>query len=115
MIDISLCKHRTELNTLFAGNTDMVAKLAESAKISGKNNITFVCYMLLGKLEECLELLIETDRIPEAAFFARYTLSFPYPFLTYVLGNQDFILRSFPERIYRAKCPELWDCGASRC
>lgn len=50
----------------------MVAKLADMAKANGKNNISFVCYMLLGKLEKCLDLLIETDRIPEAAFFARY-------------------------------------------
>jgi len=49
----------------------MVAKLAETAKTNGKNNIAFVCFMLLGKLEKCLDLLIETDRIPEAAFFAR--------------------------------------------
>lgn len=49
----------------------MVEKLADWALDSGKNNISFVCYMLLGKLEKCLNLLIETDRIPEAAFFAR--------------------------------------------
>lgn len=50
----------------------MVEKLAEISKNAGKNNISFICYMLLGKLEKCLDLLIETDRIPEAAFFARY-------------------------------------------
>lgn len=53
------------------GDSEMVSRLAESSKANGKNNISFVCYMLLGKLEKCLDLLIETDRIPEAAFFAR--------------------------------------------
>lgn len=57
--------------TFLAGNAEMVEKLADSAVDNGKNNISFVCYMLLGKLEKCLNLLIETDRIPEAAFFAR--------------------------------------------
>lgn len=56
---------------LSVGNAEMVEKLADSALANGKNNISFVCYMLLGKLENCLNLLIETDRIPEAAFFAR--------------------------------------------
>lgn len=56
---------------LYLGDAGMVSKLAETAKTNGKNNIAFVCYMLLGELEKCLNLLIETDRIPEAAFFAR--------------------------------------------
>lgn len=55
----------------------MVSKLAENSRVNGKNNISFVCYMLLGKLEKCLDLLVETDRIPEAAFFAR-SVSFIY-------------------------------------
>lgn len=58
------------------GDAEMIAKLAEIAKTNGKNNVSFVCYMLLGKLEKCLDLLIETDRIPEAAFFARWIESF---------------------------------------
>lgn len=38
----------------------------------GKFNISFVSAFLLGNLEECLEILIQTNRIPEAAFLARY-------------------------------------------
>lgn len=56
----------------YPGDAEMIAKLAQTTRENGKNNISFVCYMLLGKLEQCLNLLIETDRIPEAAFFARY-------------------------------------------
>ncbi len=59
-----------------SGDAEMIEKLAENTKQNGKNNIAFTCYMLLGKLEKCLELLIETDRIPEAAFFARYAVKF---------------------------------------
>ena len=54
-----------------AGNADMVRKLAESAEGAGKNNVSFTSYFLLGNLNKCLDILIETDRLPEAAFFAR--------------------------------------------
>ncbi|XP_013404104.1 coatomer subunit beta' isoform X1 [Lingula anatina] len=54
-----------------AGNTEMVQKLGETARASGQNNVSFLSYFALGKLEECLEVLISTGRLPEAAFFAR--------------------------------------------
>lgn len=48
-----------------------VKNLAAIAEGSGKNNIAFMCYYLLNDLDACINLLIRTDRIPEAAFFAR--------------------------------------------
>ncbi|KAI5721612.1 hypothetical protein M8J77_022922 [Diaphorina citri] len=54
-----------------AGNADMVRKLGDSSDAHGKNNVAFLSYMLLGDLDKCLELLIASDRLPEAAFFAR--------------------------------------------
>ena len=54
-----------------AGNVGMVAKLAQTAEQSGQNNVAFLSYFSLGRLEECLEVLINTGRLPEAAFFAR--------------------------------------------
>lgn len=54
-----------------AGNVGMVAKLAQTAEKSGQNNVAFLSYFSLGRLEECLEVLINTGRLPEAAFFAR--------------------------------------------
>lgn len=54
-----------------AGNADMVKKLGESAVTNGKNNVAFLSYMLLGDLEKCLQILIDSNRLPEAAFFAR--------------------------------------------
>ncbi|ESO11584.1 hypothetical protein HELRODRAFT_96758 [Helobdella robusta] len=54
-----------------SGNVGMVEKLAESAESRGQNNVSFLSYFVLGKLEECLELLISSNRLPEAAFFAR--------------------------------------------
>ena len=40
-------------------------------KDSGKHNVSFLSYFLLGQLEKCLEILVAAGRIPEAAFFAR--------------------------------------------
>ena len=48
-----------------------VGKLGASAEEAGKNNVSFLSYFLLGDLEKCLEILITSNRIPEAAFFAR--------------------------------------------
>ena len=48
-----------------------VGKLGASAEEAGKNNVSFLSYFLLGDLEKCLEILITSNRVPEAAFFAR--------------------------------------------
>uniref|UniRef100_UPI0037E8326A coatomer subunit beta'-like n=1 Tax=Semicossyphus pulcher TaxID=241346 RepID=UPI0037E8326A len=54
-----------------SGNADMVGKLADGAERDGKTNVAFLTYFLEGRLEKCLDLLIKTDRLPEAAFLAR--------------------------------------------
>ena len=54
-----------------SGNAKMMQTIADSAKEKGQNNISFLSYFTLGRLEDCLELLIQTNRLPEAAFFAR--------------------------------------------
>lgn len=38
---------------------------------AGKNNVAFLSYFITGQTSKCLELLINTNRLPEAAFFAR--------------------------------------------
>ncbi|XP_075956316.1 coatomer subunit beta'-like [Anarhichas minor] len=54
-----------------SGNGNMVGKLAEGAERDGKTNVAFLTYFLQGRLDKCLDLLIETGRLPEAAFLAR--------------------------------------------
>ena len=46
-------------------------KLAIQSYEKGFQNVTFLCYMLSQRIEDALQLLIETNRLPEAAFFAR--------------------------------------------
>eukprot|EP00250_Pteridium_aquilinum_P013816 c21590_g1_i1 orf=775-3489(-) len=53
------------------GNSSGMKKLASVAQEKGKINVAFVCLFMLGQLEECLQLLVESNRIPEAAFMAR--------------------------------------------
>ncbi|KAJ4450940.1 Coatomer subunit beta' [Periplaneta americana] len=54
-----------------SGDAEMVKKLGETADATGKNNVSFLSYFLLGDVDKCLEILISTNRLPEAAFFAR--------------------------------------------
>jgi coatomer subunit beta' len=54
-----------------AANPKQLLQLSEVAKSKGKNNVAFVCLFSLGDIDGCLDLLVETGRVPEAAFMAR--------------------------------------------
>ena len=53
------------------GSVDGMQKLVDLSKEQGKQNVAFLGLFLLGKLDECIDLLISSGRTPEAAFFAR--------------------------------------------
>ena len=48
-----------------------MAKLGHQAEQAGKHNVSFLSYFMLGDLDKCLQILLDSNRIPEAAFFAR--------------------------------------------
>ncbi|XP_074594925.1 coatomer subunit beta' [Brevipalpus obovatus] len=54
-----------------SGNSAMVKKLGEKARSVGNNNVAFLSDFALGEKEQALQLLIDTNRLPEAALFAR--------------------------------------------
>ena len=54
-----------------AGSPETVKQLVAEAKAKGKNNVAFISMFMLKDIDGCLDLLIETNRIPEAAFMAR--------------------------------------------
>lgn len=54
-----------------AGNVSMVDKVAVASREAKQNNISFMAYFIRGKLDDCLDILIESQRLTEAAFFAR--------------------------------------------
>lgn len=45
--------------------------LIKTAGAQNRQNIVFLCHLLLGNLNACVDLLIASSRIPEAAFFSR--------------------------------------------
>jgi coatomer subunit beta' len=53
------------------GNFAGMERLAQLAKEGGKTNVAFVANLLTGNVEECVDILIGTKRLPEAAFFVR--------------------------------------------
>lgn len=53
------------------GNFEGMEALANAAQKKGKTNVAFIAYLLTGNVEACADLLINTNRLPEAAFFAR--------------------------------------------
>ncbi|KAI7849632.1 coatomer WD associated region-domain-containing protein [Circinella umbellata] len=54
-----------------SGNRTGVREVADQALAQGKNNIAFSALFELGAIEELIELLIKTERLPEAAMLAR--------------------------------------------
>ena len=65
-----------DINALFliyiiSGNLEGIERLSKMAIQSGKNNIAFISLFLQKRVNECVDLLCTTGRIPEAAFFAR--------------------------------------------
>lgn len=42
------------------GDAEGISRLASLAKEQGKNNVAFLCLYMLGKLEDCLQLLVDT-------------------------------------------------------
>ncbi|KAJ1344565.1 hypothetical protein BSLG_000089 [Batrachochytrium salamandrivorans] len=54
-----------------SGNASGLANLATMSGEAGSNNVAFVCLFLLGQTEQCIDLLVQTGRMPEAALFAK--------------------------------------------
>ncbi|KAK5977080.1 Coatomer subunit beta, partial [Trichostrongylus colubriformis] len=54
-----------------AGSAPLLNKLAVDSSANGHHNVHFTTSLLLGNVDACIDSLIATDRIPEAAFFAR--------------------------------------------
>lgn len=50
---------------------EKIRELAETTMNEGKMNVALVCFFLLKDTEKCIDVLVKSGRIPEAAFFAR--------------------------------------------
>lgn len=54
-----------------SGDEKVVRALGDATQTEGKHNLSFLSHFLVGDLNKCLNILITTGRLPEAAFFAR--------------------------------------------
>ncbi|CAD6997034.1 coatomer subunit beta' [Ceratitis capitata] len=54
-----------------SGDEKMLEEVAESSSNQGRHNIAFLSSFVRADVQRCLDILIETNRLPEAAFFAR--------------------------------------------
>lgn len=54
-----------------SGDAEMLKNLGDNGSAQGRHNIAFLSAFIRSDVDRCLEILIETNRLPEAAFFAR--------------------------------------------
>ncbi|XP_018783470.1 PREDICTED: coatomer subunit beta' [Bactrocera latifrons] len=54
-----------------SGDDKMLEEVAESSSSQGRHNIAFLSSFVRADVQRCLDILIETNRLPEAALFAR--------------------------------------------
>lgn len=54
-----------------AGKAEKISGLADVTSNEEKTNIAFMSLLLQGKVDECIALLVSTNRLAEAALFAR--------------------------------------------
>ena len=50
---------------------EKIRELAEITINEGRMNIALVCFFLLKDMDKCIDVLVKSGRVPEAAFFAR--------------------------------------------
>jgi coatomer subunit beta' len=53
------------------GDLDALTRVAANAEQNGKYNVAFQASYLIGDADRCVQILIKSKRIAEAAFFAR--------------------------------------------
>lgn len=54
-----------------SGDEQLLKEMGEIGSNIGRHNIAFLAAFLRSDVQRCLDILIETNRLPEAAFFAR--------------------------------------------
>jgi len=52
-------------------NRKGLEKLADQAESEGFNNVAFSCYFQLNNVSKCLDILVKSNKIPEASLFCR--------------------------------------------
>ena len=53
------------------GLKDEILDLGKKAEDTTRMNVAFICYFLANDLQKCLNVLLNSERFPEAAFFSK--------------------------------------------
>jgi coatomer subunit beta' len=53
------------------GDQEGLSKLVEESEAAGKYNVAYEAAYILGDPDRCVDILIKSNRVAEAAFFAR--------------------------------------------
>lgn len=86
-----------------AGSKKLLGNLASESYTAGHHNVSFVSSLLLGDVDKCIQTLIDSNRIPEAAFFAR----------TYAPSQVPRVLALWKEHTARLAGPNQRNVGES--
>ncbi|KAM0745592.1 Coatomer, beta' subunit [Meredithblackwellia eburnea MCA 4105] len=78
------------------GDREGLKSLQDLATASGLTNVAFACALQLGSSSDCVDLLLATDRAPEAALFAR----------TYAPSQTPKAVKSWRKGLEAAKKPK---------
>jgi coatomer subunit beta' len=71
------------------GDFEGLQKLVEAADRSGKYNVAFEAAYLIGDAERCVNILLKSKRVAEAAFFAR----------AYAPSKLDLVMKQWEEAL----------------
>lgn len=71
------------------GNDAMVRDLGAMALKENKNNIAFLSHLLVNDVDSCLDILINSNRLPEAALYAR----------TYMPSKISYVVEKWREQL----------------
>jgi len=89
---------------LSIGDRDGLKKLANGAVEKGQNNLAFAALFQLGDKKSCVDLLVKTQRIPEAAIFARTYAPSLVPKVVET-WREDLVSRNRPKLAARIASP----------
>ena len=77
------------------GDLDNLIRVASEAEANGKFNVAFQAAYLTGDATRCLNILLKSKRISEAAFFAR----------AYVPSKIESVVKAWEDSLKSKKLP----------
>lgn len=77
------------------GDVEQLQRVAELSESSGKYNVAFQAAYLTGDAKRCIDILVKSKRVAEAAFFAR----------AYCPSQLDSVVKAWEDSLKTKKLP----------